>query len=119
MSNNKEIKKRKWFWSALPVSSVRFIVTGGFLSKGLVLKHLDFLGYITFLMVLYISYNNYVDSTIRATVKEEKIGDELYSELQSLIEQYNKESLQSKVAEEVADLGLLEGQDPPVVIEIH
>ena len=48
--------------------------------------------------------------------KKSKTGEKLYSELQSALELYDKESLQSKVVKETEKWGLYESVDPPLII---
>ena len=84
--------------------------------KGMVLNNVPFLTFITFLMLVYVAYGYHVDNTVNLISKESKRGDQLYSELQSVQEMYDRESLQSKIAEETAKWGLYESIDPPLVI---
>jgi hypothetical protein len=84
--------------------------------KGMVLNNVPFLTFITFLMLVYVAYGYHVDNTVHLISKESKRGDQLYSELQSVQEMYDRESLQSKIAEETAEWGLYESIDPPLVI---
>ncbi|MEC8004634.1 MAG: FtsL-like putative cell division protein, partial [Bacteroidota bacterium] len=58
----------------------------------------------------------HVDNTVLSISKANKEGEKLYSELQSALELYDKESLQSKIAEETSKWGLYESIDPPVII---
>ncbi|CAG5085708.1 FtsL-like putative cell division protein [Parvicella tangerina] len=92
------------------------LVSGELLQDGKVLKNLPFLSYVAFLMILYIAYGYYADNTIRSLSSEEKRSDELYSELQSLMEVYNQKSLQSAVAEKLEGKKIYEAKDPPRVI---
>ena len=93
------------------------IFSGDLFKKGLVIKNVPFLSYVTFLMLLYVAYGYHVDNTILSISKESKKGEKLYSELQSELEMYDKESLQSKVVEETAKWGLYESIDPPIEIK--
>lgn len=92
------------------------IFSGDLFKKGLVINNTPFLAYITFLMVLYIAYGYHVDSIVLKISKESKISEKLYSERQSALELYDKESLQSKVVKEIEKWGLYESIDPPLVI---
>ena len=94
-------------------------VSGDMFSKGVVTKNLSFLLFVALLMLLYIGYGYYVDNTVRKVVREERIGGDLYSELQSLMEVYDQESLRSKVANEVAVSSLFETKDPPRVVLVE
>ena len=53
----------------------------------------------------------------KTKTKEEKIKEDLYSELQSALELYDQESLQSKVAEQTAHWNIYEAKDPPISIK--
>ena len=101
------------------MNPIKKIVSGELLQKGAVVNNLPFLMYVTFLMVLYVAYGYYVDNTVRMIAFEEKESEKLYSELQTVLELYDQESLQSKVAEETAKWGIYESKDPPVVIEFE
>jgi hypothetical protein len=92
------------------------IFSGDLFKKGLVINNTPFLAYITFLMVLYIAYGYHVDSIVLKISKESEISEKLYSERQSALELYDKESLQSKVVKEIEKWGLYESIDPPLVI---
>ena len=113
--NSKEdvVKKKR---VSLPLKG---LVSGDMFSKGVVTKNLSFLLFIALLMLLYIGYGYYVDNTVRKVVREERIGGDLYSELQSLMELYDQESLRSKVANEVAVSSLFETKDPPRVVLVE
>jgi len=113
--NNKEgmVKKKR---VSLPLKR---LVSGDMFSKGVVTKNLSFLLFIALLMLMYIGYGYYVDNTVRKVVKEERIEGDLYSELQSLMEVYDQESLRSKVANEVAVSSLFETKDPPRVVLVE
>ena len=113
--NSKEgvVKKKR---VSLPLKS---FVSGDMFSRGVVTKNLYFLLFIALLMLLYIGYGYYVDNTVRKVVREERVGGDLYSELQSLMEVYDQESLRSKVANDVAVSGLFETKDPPRVVLVE
>jgi len=98
---------------------IKGLVSGDVLGKGGVTSNLPFLLFVTGLMVVYIGYGYYVDNTVRSIANEERKAEELYSELQSVLEIYDQESLQSEVAEEVKPLGLFETKDPPRVIWVR
>ena len=67
-------------------------------------------------MLIYVAYGYHVDNTVLSISKANKYGEQLYSELQSALELYDKESLQSKISEETSKWGLYESIDPPVII---
>lgn len=92
------------------------LVSGELLQNGNVLKNVPFLAYVSLLMIVYIAYGYYANNTIRELSAEEKRSDELYSELQSLMEIYNQKSLQSAVADKLEDKSIYEAKDPPRVI---
>ncbi|MBD00434.1 MAG: hypothetical protein CL841_03635 [Crocinitomicaceae bacterium] len=92
------------------------IFSGDLFKKGMVIKNTPFLVYVTFLMVLYVAYGYHVDGVVLDISKKSKTGEKLYSELQSALELYDKESLQSKVVKETEKWGLYESVDPPLII---
>ena len=94
------------------------IFSGDLFKKGMVINNTPFLIYITFLMVLYVAYGYHVDGVVLEISKKSKTGEKLYSELQSDLELYDKESLQSKVVKETEKRGLYESVDPPLIIHI-
>ena len=110
--NSKEVLVKKKRVS-LPLKG---LVSGDMFSRGVVTKNLSFLLFVALLMLIYIGYGYYVDNTVRKVVREERVEGDLYSELQSLMEVYDQESLRSKVANEVAVSSLFETKDPPRVV---
>ena len=99
------------------MSVFREIFSGDLFKKGIVIKNTPFLAYITFLMVVYVAYGYHVDGVVMTISKESKKAEELYSQRQSALELYDKESLQSKVVKETEKWGLYESIDPPLVIK--
>ena len=118
ISKKKKIKSNNGFFQKLS-KQLKNVFSGNVLVEGLEANNLRFMFFITGLMIFYIGYGYYVDSTIKERSKQEEIGSELYSELQSAKELYNKKSLQSKVAEEMEEAGLFESIDPPTAIEFE
>ena len=96
--------------------SFKNVVSGDFLMEGVVQKNLPFILYVAFLMLIYVAYGYYANNTLRSIAKEEVRSEELYSQLQSMMEVFDKESLQSKIAERVKVMSLVESKDPPRVI---
>lgn len=96
--------------------SVKDLVSGDFLSNGLVERNIPFLGFLTVLMLMYIGYQYYVDNNIRNQAALDREHAELYSKLQSLTEEFNSYSLQTTVAEGTAEIGMFESVDPPTAI---
>ena len=92
------------------------IFSGDLFKKGMVINNTPFLVYVTFLMVIYVAYGYHVDGVVLEISKKSKAGEKLYSELQSALELYVKESLQSKVVKETEKWGLYESVDPPLII---
>ena len=113
-NSKKEKVKRKRV--SLPLKG---LVSGDMFSRGVVTKNLSFLLFVALLMLIYIGYGYYVDNTVRKVVREERVEGDLYSELQSLMEVYDQESLRSKVANDVAVSGLFEIKDPPRVVLVE
>ncbi len=117
IEKKKKVKNENGFFQKLS-KQLKNVFSGNVLVEGLEANNLKFMFFITGMMIFYIGYGYYVDNTIKERSKQEEIGAELYSELQSAKELYNKKSLQSKVAEEMEDAGLFESIDPPTAIEI-
>ena len=92
------------------------IFSGDLFKKGMVINNTPFLVYVTFLMVIYVAYGYHVDGVVLEISKKSKSGEKLYSELQSALELYDKESLQSNVVKETEKWGLYESVDPPLII---
>ena len=69
-------------------------------------------------MLVYIAYGYNVDNSVRKINNLDKEGEELYSELQTALELYDQESLQSKIAEKTSKWGVYESKDPPKKIEL-
>jgi hypothetical protein len=96
--------------------SFKNVVSGDFLMDGVIQKNLPFILYVAFLMLIYVAYGYYANNTLRSLAKEEVRSEELYSQLQSMMEVFDKESLQSKIADRVKVMNLVESKDPPRVI---
>jgi len=96
--------------------SFKNVVSGDFLMDGVIQKNLPFILYVAFLMLIYVAYGYYANNTLRSLAKEEVRSEELYSQLQSMMEVFDKESLQSKIADRVQVMNLVESKDPPRVI---
>lgn len=94
------------------------IMSGELLQRGRIEKNLPFLLFLTLLMLVYIGYGYYVDNTYRKINALDKRSEELYSELQTALELYDQESLQSKIAEKTSKWGVYESKDPPKKIEL-
>ena len=94
------------------------IMSGELLQRGRIEKNLPFLLFLTLLMLVYIGYGYYVDNTYRRINALDKRSEELYSELQTALELYDQESLQSKIAEKTSKWGVYESKDPPNKIEL-
>ena len=99
------------------MSVFKEIFSGDLFKKGIVINNTPFLAYITFLRVIYGAYGYRVDGVVMTISKESKKAEELYSQRQSALELYDKESLQSKVVKETEKWGLYESIDPPLVIK--
>ena len=99
------------------MSVFKEIFSGDLFKKGIVINNTPFLAYITFLMVVYVAYGYHVDGVVMTISKESKKAEELYSQRQTALELYDKESLQSKVVKETEKWGLYESIDPPLVIK--
>lgn len=98
--------------------SFKNVVSGDFLMDGIIQKNLPFILYVAFLMLIYVAYGYYANNTLRSLAKEEVRSEELYSKLQSMMEVFDKESLQSRIADRVQVMNLVESKDPPRVIWI-
>jgi hypothetical protein len=109
MSEKKSDKKKS-------ARSFKNVVSGDFLMDGVIQKNLPFILYVAFLMLIYVAYGYYANNTLRSLAKEEVRSEELYSQLQSMMEVFDKESLQSKIADRVQVMNLVESKDPPRVI---
>ena len=94
------------------------IMSGELLQRGKIEKNLPFLLFLTLLMLVYIGYGYYVDNTYRKINSLDKRSEQLHSELQTALELYDQESLQSKIAEKTAQWGVYESKDPPKKIEL-
>lgn len=115
MTEKKERNIKKWAGKLNP----KGLVSGELMQSSNVLANLPFLMYVSLLMIVYIAYGYHADNTIRALSAEQKKGEQLYSELQSLIEVYNEKSLQSSVAGKLKQKEIYEAKDPPRVLWVE
>jgi hypothetical protein len=106
-------KKRKGF-----SAGVNSLLSGEFLTREGVTKHLPFMLFLALLFVLNISWVYYSENTFRDLQKARRELEELQSEYNTVSSQLEKKKRQSRVALDTEDLGLKESTSPPLRIEV-
>lgn len=86
--------------------------------NGVPTKILPHIIWTTILVLLYIANAHYTEKTIRKIDKLKYEVEELRTEYTTLQSSYMVESKQSKVADRVRDIGLVESKNPPLKIYI-
>ncbi|MDH5827836.1 FtsL-like putative cell division protein [Sphingobacterium faecium] len=97
---------------------LRTLLTAGNLSIYSIVNYLPFAGFVTLLMLLYITNRHYAERTIRKIDKLSREVKELGWDHKSLSAELMKMSTQTEIAKRVDSLGLKERVEPPIKIEI-
>jgi len=115
IKNNTEAKPKKKGRLGKWVTTV---LNGEYLTNDGVVKHLPFVLFLSFLFICNIAWIYYSENLIRENNTIHRELDELRSEYNTVITQLESRSGQTRVAEDVKDLGLKESTTPPVVIDV-
>jgi len=95
------------------------VLTGNILTRDGIVNQVPFVLYISLLLVIYIGYGYYAEKTVRELDKEDKRLKEIKSEYTTTSTKLEVLRQQSKVAEEIARMGLEESRVPPKKIVIE
>lgn len=95
------------------------LLNGNFLTREDVIKHLPFLFFMAFLMIVYIGYGYYVEKTVKELYRVEAELKELKSEYITTKSELMYRSKQSQVAELTSELGIFEATAPPKKIVVE
>jgi hypothetical protein len=86
--------------------------------NGVPTRFIPYIVWTTTLILLYIANAHYTEKTIRSIDKLKFEVEELRTEFTTIQSSYMVESKQSKVAERVKHLGLVESKNPPIKLKI-
>lgn len=95
------------------------ILTGNILTRDSIVNQVPYVLYISLLAVIYIGYGYYAEKTVRELDKEDKRLKEIKSEYTTTSTKLEVLRQQSKVAEEIARMGLEESRVPPKKIVVE
>jgi hypothetical protein len=94
------------------------ILNGSFLTREQVLRNMPFLLFLAFLMLMHIGYGYYTERTVRELHRMDAELKEQRSEHVSIRARLDSTEQQSRVAADIAGLGLSESRVPPVKIPV-
>jgi hypothetical protein len=94
------------------------ILNGSFLTREKLLANMGFILFVAGLMILYIGYGYYTERTVRLLQHTESDLKELRSEYITVRSQLEQTEQQSRVAEDIGDLGLHESRVPPYKLKV-
>jgi hypothetical protein len=97
----------------------RTLNLGSFFEKGLPIKYLPNIGFVTLLIIIYIGYNHNAEKTSREINKLETEVENLRADYTTLKSDYMYSRLQSEVSKRVASMGLRESKVPPEKIIVE
>lgn len=115
MSKKKDHKKKTGKFPRAIIG----VLNGSFLTRENVIKNMPFMFFVVALMVAYIAYGYYAERTVRDLHKVDLELKEIRSDYISKRAELEKEEQQSKVAEDIEQLGLKESKVPPIKIEVE
>ncbi len=95
------------------------IISGNILTRDSIVNQVPYVLYLSLLAVLYIGYGYYAEKTVRELDKEDTLLKEIKSEYTTTSTKLEVLRQQSKVAEEIARMGLEESRVPPKKIVIE
>jgi len=98
--------------------TVNALLSGEFLTREGVIKHLPFLLFLAFLFMLNISWIYFSENTVRDLAKTKKHLQELQSEYNSVSSELVRKKRQSEVAADIEQLGLKESTRPAERLEV-
>ena len=93
------------------------LMSGEFLTRDGVVKHLPFFFFLMFLFIVNITWVYYSENTIRDLSKTKKQLEELQSEYNTVSSKLETKKRQSSVARDIENLGLKESTEPPIQLQ--
>ncbi|MFZ6051009.1 FtsL-like putative cell division protein [Halocola ammonii] len=98
--------------------SITNLLSGEFLTREEVTRHMPFVLFLTFIFILTISWGYWFENTERKIEKTRSELEELRSEYNTTKSMLETKKQQSQVAKDIASMGLKESTSPPEVIEV-
>jgi hypothetical protein len=95
------------------------ILSGEFLARDGMVKHLPFIAFLAALFILNIGLVYYFENTQRKKVRLQKELNELRSQYNTTLSDLEKSKQQSNVAQAISDMGLYELRTPPEIIDVE
>lgn len=97
----------------------RDIISGEFLTRDGVTRHIPYLLFISLLFILYISMGYQFERIEREKYNTKKQLEELSAEFKTLKAEFETQLQQSNVEEKIAELGLHQTVEPPFLLEAN
>lgn len=91
----------------------RALKIGALFEHGLPVKFMPYGMFLAFLLVFYIWNTHYAERTVRKVNVLEVEVEDLKADFTTMKAGYTVESVQSRVAEKVKEIGLIESPEPP------
>lgn len=95
------------------------MLSGEFLTRAGVVKHMSFILFVALLFITYIGIGYYFENTLRKQVKVKKEIEELTSRYNTVMSELETRKQQSSVAKSIDQLGLQEPKSQPHIIEVE
>lgn len=95
------------------------IISGEFLTRDGVTRHIPYLLFISLLFILYISMGYQFERIEREKHQTKKQLEELSAEFKTLKAEFETQLQQSNVEEKIAELGLHQTVEPPFLLEAN
>jgi hypothetical protein len=98
---------------------IQRILSGEFLVRDGMIKHMPFIAFLVVLFLLNIGLVYYFENTAREKVRLQNELNELRSQYNTTLSKLEKSKQQSNVAQAIQDMGLYELRTPPEIIDVE
>ncbi len=113
--NSQERAARRTRNSISPI--VRDVLSGEFLTREGVTRHIPYLIFVSVLFIAYIAMGYQFERLEREKLKTKRQLEELSAEYKTLKAEFETQLQQSTVEQNIADLGLRQNVEPPFLLE--
>ena len=120
MSNTfRQEKKEEKAKSFTPTRMLAGLLNGDLMQQEGFTKNISFIIYLVFLLIAYLSYGYYAETSLRDLMKSDTKLKEKKAEYVTSKSMLEQKKLQSKIAATVADMGLIESTESPYKIKVE
>ena len=95
------------------------LLNGEFLTKEGFIKHLPYIGYLAFLFLVFIGIGYFYEDTLRNLSKSERKLENIKHEYHTTMYKLEILRLQSRMMEDMKDMGLTKTVEQPKIIEVE